>query len=137
MLCCHSSNSVFSNGQVFIFYTNILSKLKPRFWSLFVFGALRNFKHFKMPKLIFSFFVVLGKNSSKKKLWDILSPGQCDQIWQNFATLAIFWKYSAICLRVYLLFVKVLNLLWQYCANFQSSKWPNIEQIITQSGLTV
>ena len=39
---------------------------------------------------------------------------QCDQIWQNFATLAKIYK-SVIFLTLYFLFGNILSLLWQIC----------------------
>ena len=57
---------------------------------------------------------------------------QCDQIWQNFATLANKSKYSIIRVRVYLVFGKYLRC-WTY---FHCSKLPNIEQILSPSGHT-
>ena len=41
-----------------------------------------------------------------------LPPNQCDQIWQNFDTLAKISKTLAI-LTIYFVFCKILNLLWQ------------------------
>ena len=44
---------------------------------------------------------------------------QCDQIWQNFATLAKFKKHSALFLPVYLIFGQTLNPHWQNLHAFE------------------
>ena len=58
-----------------------------------------------------------------------LPPNQCDQIWQNFDTLAKISKTLAI-LTIYFVFCKILNLLCQlflcYWAKFHCYKRPNI-----------
>ena len=42
----------------------------------------------------------------------LLNSDQCDQVWRNFATLAIFLKYLANVWRVNITFGNILNLFW-------------------------
>ena len=55
----------------------------------------------------------LGKiiRSSRSLYLDL---DQCGQIWRNFTVLVTFYKPLAYLLRVYLVFDKFLNLLWQF-----------------------
>ena len=82
-----------------------------------------NNEQLRFPKSIFiAWFCVAHAN-------DV----QCDQIWRKFTIWVTFYKPLANLLRVYLVCVKILNLLWQlllYWANFHCFKRPNVEQII-------
>ena len=63
-----------------------------------------------------------------------LPPNQCDQIWQNFDTLAKISKTLAI-LTIYLVFCKILNLLWQLFyaigRNFIVKNGPMLYHLVT------
>ena len=72
---------------------------------------------------------------SLNEYFDSVSSKPCDQIWRNFATLAFFELFGQS-IRVYLVFNKILNLLWQFFPIGQIFI-ANIEQIIYSSGHTV
>ena len=81
--------------------------------------------------LLFIFIVSIQENV--EKCLDNAGSDQCGQIWRNFATLAKILNVFAIFLRVYLVFGKMLSLLWQffcYWANLHCGKLPQIELLI-------
>ena len=71
----------------------------------------------------------LGKiiRSSRSLYLDL---DQCGQIWRNFTVLVTFYKPLAYLLRVYLVFDKFLNLLWQ----FFTLLWPSGKKTIAANG---
>ena len=62
---------------------------------------------------------------------------QCDQIWQNFATLMIFFKILEGLNSIGQHFEHILANYLCYWANVNFCKWPKIEHIIKPSGHTV
>ena len=57
-------------------------------------------------------------SSSRRVILDRISyftVSQCDQMWRNLATLVKFKKSLTKFFRVYLVFGKILQLLWQKC----------------------
>ena len=79
-------------------------------------------------KISFSELISRGQKVSKEGR---VGCSQCDQIWQNFNTLAKVYKCLEIFDSLFLICQKAeatLTNLWNYWANCHCYKWPNIEK---------